>query len=318
MQLAGKNIHYSNGNLLISGEYFVLIGAKALAIPLKYGQQMSVEPVDDDKKTIHWVTYELDNRWFEAKFNSDNLEILYSNDLEKAFWLQNLLQRIKKNNPETINNNKSFRVTCEIQFNTQWGWGSSSSLICNLASWAGTDPFTLHKTVAKGSGYDIAASLSNSPIFFQIIEEQPEIVQARFNPAFRDSIHFVHLGMKQNTEKSIISNYKSILRSKQEITAISELTEKIAKEENLHEFMRHIAEHEKIVSKALNMTRIKDSFFSDFNGEIKSLGSWGGDFVLAASHLEEEKVRQYFYDKGLKTIFRFDEITRNYTECIPQ
>ena len=44
---------YSNGKLLITGEYLVLDGAKALALPTKYGQYLTVEFLDrirDEKK----------------------------------------------------------------------------------------------------------------------------------------------------------------------------------------------------------------------------------------------------------------------------
>ena len=35
---------YSNGKLLISGEYFVLDGAKCLALPCKKGQLLKIKP----------------------------------------------------------------------------------------------------------------------------------------------------------------------------------------------------------------------------------------------------------------------------------
>ena len=35
-----KKTFYSNGKLLITGEYVVLDGAKALALPTKYGQNL--------------------------------------------------------------------------------------------------------------------------------------------------------------------------------------------------------------------------------------------------------------------------------------
>jgi mevalonate kinase len=310
MKQTGEDIYFSNGNLLISGEYFVLTGAKALAIPLKYGQQMNVKPIEDNKKIIHWEAYELDNPWFKAIFHSDNLEIIYSNHQEKAVWLQNVLRNIFKNS-EIIDENKSYNVLCFIHFSANWGWGSSSSLICNLASWAKIDPFVLNKNISRGSGYDIAASLSQSPVFYQIIDNKPEIIPARFNPDFHDSIYFVHLGTKQNTAESIEMNLKAIVRNKTLVKVISELTEKMAGENNPDEFIRYVDEHEKVISTTLKMTTIKEKFFSDFDGGIKSLGSWGGDFIMAVSHHTDSYIMKYFKNKGLETVFKFDEIIKN-------
>ena len=57
----------SNGKLLLTGEYVVLDGANALAIPTKYGQSLTVEP--NDSNTIVWKSYnELDKVWFEDEF----------------------------------------------------------------------------------------------------------------------------------------------------------------------------------------------------------------------------------------------------------
>lgn len=89
-----------------------------------------------------------------------------------------------------------------------------------------------------------------------------------------------------------------------------DLTEEIAKSENIDEFERCIIEHEKILSVTLNMTRIKEKYFNDFEGEIKSLGAWGGDFGMVVSRHNEIHVKKYFKDKGLETVFRFDKIVK--------
>ena len=36
------------------------------------------------------------------------------------------------------------------------------------------------------------------------------------------------------------------------------------------------------MSKLTSKEKIKDKLFNDFDGEIKSLGAWGGDFILAS------------------------------------
>ena len=42
-----KKTFYSNGKLLITGEYLVLDGARSLAIPTKFGQFLIVEEIEN-------------------------------------------------------------------------------------------------------------------------------------------------------------------------------------------------------------------------------------------------------------------------------
>ena len=63
--------------------------------------------------------------------------------------------------------------------------------------------------------------------------------------------------------------------------------------------------HEDIVSSLLNIPPVGKSRFPDFPGTLKSLGAWGGDFIMAASSESEETVRDYFRSKGLGVIFKY-------------
>ncbi|MGB5499701.1 MAG: GHMP kinase, partial [Maribacter sp.] len=49
-----KREFYSNGKLLMTGEYAVLDGAKAWAIPTTYGQSLTV--LETDSKKIEWTS----------------------------------------------------------------------------------------------------------------------------------------------------------------------------------------------------------------------------------------------------------------------
>ena len=51
------NYFKSNGKFLLTGEYLVLKGAVALALPLKLGQSMNVETLDSDEGLIYWNAY---------------------------------------------------------------------------------------------------------------------------------------------------------------------------------------------------------------------------------------------------------------------
>jgi len=87
-----KKTFYSNGKLILTAEYLVLDGAKALAIPTKYGQYLEVEDISE--KVLLWKSLdEHDMVWFEAIFNisNDTLELLtekngISETLLSIFW----------------------------------------------------------------------------------------------------------------------------------------------------------------------------------------------------------------------------------------
>jgi mevalonate kinase len=311
MNQQGPNSFYSNGNLIISGEYFVLTGAKALAVPLQAGQRMKAESSNTKNNSIQWEANQCGKPWFNAEFNCEDLEISGSSDYEKALELQKILKAVRKLSHDFIRKGKSYLIKCEIDFNLEWGWGSSSTLIVNLAKYAGIDPFELNKTISSGSGYDIAASLSPSPVFYQLKDGDHTITPVVFDPVFKKSIWFLYLGRKQSTASGIEKNLDSVKRNNKLIPVITDLTNKIAAEENMEEFIKSIAEHEKIIAGTIKEARIKEKYFNDFQGEIKSLGAWGGDCAMVVSPLDEKMIRNYFKDKGLETIFRFDEIVRN-------
>ena len=56
------------------------------------------------------------------------------------------------------------------------------------------------------------------------------------------------------------------------------------------------------------MEPVKNKIFPDFWGAIKSLGAWGGDFVLATSSKDEATTKDYFNSKGYHTVLLFSEL----------
>jgi hypothetical protein len=69
-----------------------------------------------------------------------------------------------------------------------------------------------------------------------------------------------------------------------------------------------IREHEALIARILKMDRAKDLYFSDFWGEIKSLGAWGGDFVLATSNRSLEETKLYFRERGFNICLKYDDL----------
>ncbi len=54
-----------------------------------------------------------------------------------------------------------------MNFDKNWGLGSSSTLINNISSWAKINPYDLLWSIGKGSGYDIASGQSLSALIIQ-------------------------------------------------------------------------------------------------------------------------------------------------------
>jgi hypothetical protein len=74
------------------------------------------------------------------------------------------------------------------------------------------------------------------------------------------------------------------------------------------EFNRLIIQHEKLIAAVIGKTQVKSEYFADFEGEIKSLGAWGGDFYLVSTNLSFSGVKKYFENKGLSPLFRWDDL----------
>jgi mevalonate kinase len=298
---------YSNGKFLITGEYLVLHGALALAVPLRFGQSLQVSPTAATGN-ISWKSYAEDKLWFQADYTFPGFIVNSTNDEARAQYLAGSLRAAHHLNPQKLESSKGYAVTANISFNINWGLGSSSTLITNIAGWFDIDPFDLHFAVSEGSGYDIACASANSPLLYQLINKQPLIERTPFNPKFSENIWFVYLGGKQDSANSIRNFSGKIASAKKEVDLISTLTKEIVAAGSLGDFDRLIAEHEQIISAVLGIPALKQTTFSDFDGEMKSLGAWGGDFMMVTWRHDEASLREYLGQKGLKTCFSFKEI----------
>lgn len=300
---------YSHGKLLITGEYAVLDGAKALAIPTKYGQEMQVE--NTDKPGIFWTS--LDEKgevWFEGGFilKGNNFFLDEENNTQSAAAsrLLQILNKAKDQKPKFFSENQGYKITTKLEFNREWGLGSSSTLINNIASWLDIDAYKLLEKTFGGSGYDIAAAQQDSAFTYQLIKGQSSVLKSHFEPEFKDMLFFVYLNQKQNSREAI-AHYRNQPRENINILTdkISRLTEQFLQCESLPEFRLLMDLHETLISKAINLPKIKTSLFPDFSGSIKSLGGWGGDFILATGN---EEAQQYFRSKNYNTIIPFSKM----------
>ena len=294
----------SNGKVLLTAEYLVMDGAKALAFPSKLTQELYIE--DTKSNFIHWISLdENKNVWYEEKFFRKEKSICYKgvkNDISEKIVC--LFNHIHLSND--INDSLGKKFISKINFKREWGLGSSSSLVNNLAKWSKVDPYKLLFTAFNGSGYDIACCDVKTPIVFNKIGKTINIENIKFNPTFKKNIFLIYRGKKQNTQNSIL-DYKKIKFDKNSaVNKINELTNNIINCSSLSDFERLIESHESIISKIINIKPIQKLNFKDYNnGVIKSLGSWGGDFILVTG---DQKDLSYFKEKGYNTIYSISDL----------
>ena len=95
-----------------------------------------------------------------------------------------------------------------------------------------------------------------------------------------------------------------------DIEAVSEISRSLPKCETLDDFGLLMQCQERIISRCIGQEPVQKRF-SDFEGVLKSLGAWGGDFILAATQWDEKQVRAYFKEKGLEVVFGYNELVLN-------
>ncbi|WP_299111072.1 GYDIA family GHMP kinase [uncultured Winogradskyella sp.] len=301
----------SNGKLLITGEYVVLDGAKALAIPTIYGQSLIVEK--NNTNTIAWKSYnELGEVWFEHEFSFNDFEFV-TKQLGKdvVIRLRQIIIEAKHLNPKFLNTHQGYNITTHQDFNRKWGLGTSSTLINNIANWAKVNAYQLLFNTFGGSGYDIACAKNNTPIIYQWNRSyNPVVKNVTFNPSFKEHLYFVYLNQKQDSREGM-SSYTLNTYDKDKVALgkpITAITEQIINCETLSEFNSLIVKHENLVSEIIKLEPVKSSLFKDFDGAVKSLGAWGGDFVLATSKTNPV---DYFKSKGYETVIPYNEMVIN-------
>ncbi len=294
----------ANGKLLLTGEYLVLHGAEAIALPLKVGQQLTVSE-ENGSDSLSWRAFYHDRLWFSCELNPEDFSVQMTNHIGKSETLSQIFKTVKSLNREFAPP-AGTKFETKLESNPEWGLGSSSTLVSLLAQWSGVDPFRLNELVFQGSGFDIACAMADGPIFYA--RNQPaEPVELDY--PFAGQLFLVYSGKKKGTAQEVRSFLKIKTVSEQEITGMSALSKEIAGCRDQREFNRLIEIHEIMIGKLIRQMPVKERFFPDFKGEIKSLGAWGGDFFLvSASELTFDQVRKYFENKGLMTVFKWNDL----------
>lgn len=301
---------YSNGKFLLSAEYLILKGAQGLALPLNRGQSLSIseDETGNNSGALTWVARTREDIWFTASIRPETNKTITASDKEIALRLEQLLAAAHALNPSVLPHLQNHTITTQLDFDINWGLGSSSTLIANLAQLFEIDPFELFFKTSVGSGYDIACATAGTPIMYSLINQLPEIKPVQFEPHFASHLYFVYLGQKQRSSASIADNITRLEGRESEITRISALSVQMANSQSLEEFEDIVSELENITAIILQKTPIKESTFPDFEGAVKSLGAWGGDFVLMTWKHAQSALKAYLAKKGFHILIPFHEI----------
>ena len=297
---------YAHGKLLLTGEYLVLKGARALALPLTVGQYLSWKKTKVPE--LVWNAMKPDGMWFQAKFELPQLDLMHATDEHLSAKLRKILQTARDLNPKFLDGTTGYEVQTILEFDPEFGFGSSSTLISNLAGWADVDAFKLAAKTFGGSGYDIACARQKHPIFYCLDGDKHIIEPATFDPPFRKNLLFVYLGHKQLTRESVAEFKKQEDVSLKDIERINRIGSEIENVNDLEHFESLIEEHEEVMSSILKMPRVKGLYFSDHKGAVKSLGAWGGDFVLMTFRDDLQSTAEYLEKKGFTVFFTYEEL----------
>ena len=293
--------YYTRGKLLISGAYGVLDGAIGFALPTKLGQRFCFE-TDRSENIECRAVDDKGNIWFKAEFDVKSLAPLKTNSEEVANTFSKLLIAARSLNSDF---DYSFILETTLEFDREWGLGSSSTLIAALAQFASVNAYELLDLGFKGSGYDIACATAEGPIRFQRIVKEVSVTPVNWRPTFADELHLVYLNQKMNSREAI-AHYRKTQSSDHFLNELSRLSIAISEEiSEIHRFEKLLFEQENLLADRLGITPIADQLFDNRpEGVFVSLGAWGGDFAL----FTRKKNIPYLEDKGYSTILKLDEL----------
>ena len=298
---------YAHGKLLISSEYMVLHGSRALAVPLTMGQALTRNRARQPGK-FSWKAFYGEDLWFSAVLDPVHMKVISTSDRAMAESLCTLLRACIDLMPAFQEDLVKWDVETHLEFSPGWGFGSSSTLTALLSEWAEVNPLELHFMTSEGSGYDVACAIASGPILYWLKDDGPHYRHIRFHPPFSDQLYFAWLGSKQSPAAHLRQVSPGFNPGYAAIHRFSMLTEQMVEASELNQFRALMEEHEEVLSELMGLERVASTRLPELRGSVKSLGAWGGDFVMIASPLPREELFTYLHGKGIDVIFPYQEL----------
>ncbi|MBK7339479.1 MAG: GHMP kinase [Saprospiraceae bacterium] len=255
---------------------------------------------------VLWNSYdENGKKWFSAEIDLMGFDVVETTDPDIGKYLRKLFKACCQNNSEFLSHWKKYKVDHYLEFPRNWGLGSSSTLIYNMAAWADVNPYHLYFDIEEGSGYDIACAGADSPVLFTLGDGSIDLSEIDYLPPFMDQLFFIPLNQKADSRDAVKFTQKNKPDSKL-INKVSQLTDRLIGLKTLSSFEEWVEEHENLIGNYLGVKPIRQTQFPDFPGAVKSLGAWGGDMVLACG--KRDTVESYFHNKGFTKIIPYKEL----------
>jgi mevalonate kinase len=281
------NSFWSSGKLLLCGEYWVLHGATALAVPTVLGQGLEFT---ESNEPLHWTAYD--------RTGTAWLDVPAFQDPHVGALLRAALDLGGRVPP-------SGHAVTHLEFDRNWGWGSSSSLTDLMAQWTGVDPMQLHFATSSGSGFDVACARARTAIAYHKTGQKTaawSAVSAAHWPV--DHFALVYLGAKQDSQLEVQRTRPN--PSEAELEAMSAVSRSLAAASEVGTWIDGIREAEARTSRWIGQPKIQDRF-PNVGATLKSLGAWGGDFALAVA--EDPGELAYFTEHGYLCL--------KWSDCVP-
>ena len=302
-----KKEFYANGKLLISGEYAVLDGAKAIVLPTQCGQRMTVK--NSRGSDLVWIAYDHEgNQWFKSNISLYDFSAINTTDEAVSKKIQKILKNAVRQNSEFLSKWNGFKVETYLDFPRSWGLGSSATVYKLVSDWSDINPLLLYFKIESGSGADVACAVAGTSITYVSNEEEINYTTVEFDPSFKDQLYFVHLNQKQDSSLGIMEYLKVVKQKKEFVSGVTQISEELIAAKDISTFSDLIDRHEDLVHHHTGFKKVKDERFSEYHGSIKSLGAWGGDFVMVTSDKSPEETLAYFNDKGYHTVLPYQEM----------
>lgn len=280
---------FAPGKLLLSAEYAVLQGAKAIAVPTFQGQHLSVQEIEGSK--IRYTALDQSGKaWLD--FNLGEAQ----NPEEK------LVEGIIAANI-SLGDTKGLQLTSRLDFPREWGLGSSSTFISLLAQWLETDVWPLFFEHLKGSGYDVAVAQSKSCIQYELKAAQQPSWETVAIPEFFKDTGLLYLGQKQNSAKEV-KRFLAQNQAPELVAQISKLSDRLLSLRDLNELEAWMGEHEELSAQLIGLEPVPPRVLPEFTGAAKSLGAWGGDFLWFSRMENKER----FAAAGFDQVFPFSHL----------
>jgi mevalonate kinase len=90
-----KTKYYGHGKLLLTGEYAVLDGAKALGLPTKFGQKMVIKRTTSSD--LIWESLDMKGKpWFESTISLFDFSAVTTNNQEISNYLTEIIEKCCK------------------------------------------------------------------------------------------------------------------------------------------------------------------------------------------------------------------------------